>query len=61
MADLYHDLSQALLADYLSVRGCALQPVDMIETLHSLKVSLVSKGMNPYPTVAYVYRHLQVG
>jgi hypothetical protein len=32
-----------------------LQPVDMTATLHSLKASLVSKGMNLYPTVAYVY------
>jgi len=55
MADLYHNFSQALLAEYLSVRGYCSRSVHVTATLHSLQVSEVRQGMSPYRMEAYVY------
>ena len=54
MADLYHNQSQDLLAEYLSVRRHVMVPFNRLVTLCSLRESQGRKEMSPYLMVAYV-------
>jgi hypothetical protein len=58
MADLYHDQSQVLLTEYLSVRGHSVTLFKQLQLLHSPRVSKVNKGMSPYRMVACVHLSL---
>ena len=55
MADLYHDGSQVLLADYLSVRKHIMSPLSRLVTLCSPMELQGLKVMSPYLMVAYVF------